>query len=178
MLSPFCQLSLSGLCAPQPFSCSLLWCALSPCAPCRAAPLAPATNPGRKKRRKQWKKRKTKRQKADECVFIWRPYEKNTGELKSIEWLLAAQLQTRHLCSFFRDPGVVVHDLHLVELLTVLQDFCFQAVQQALESQTLLLKWWGREVRDGKRKDRKYRCKERSAEDKRSAATMVSCMLD
>lgn len=46
-----------------------------------------------------------------------------------------------HLSSFFRELGVVVHDLHVVELLSVLQDFCFQTVQLALECQTLLLKW-------------------------------------
>lgn len=46
-----------------------------------------------------------------------------------------------HLGSFFRKLGVIVHDLHVVQLLSVLQDFCFQTVQLALESQTLLLKW-------------------------------------
>lgn len=45
-----------------------------------------------------------------------------------------------HLSSFFRELGVIIHDLQVVKLLSVLQNFSFQTVQLALESQTLLLK--------------------------------------
>ena len=45
-----------------------------------------------------------------------------------------------HLSSFFRELGFAVHDLQVVMFLSVLQDFCFQTVQLALESQTLLLR--------------------------------------
>lgn len=45
-----------------------------------------------------------------------------------------------HLGCFFRELGVVVHDLHVVEFRSVLQDFCLQTVQLALKCQALLLK--------------------------------------
>lgn len=45
-----------------------------------------------------------------------------------------------HLGSLFGDLSLIVEDLHLVKLLSVLQDFCLQTIQNALESQTLLLR--------------------------------------
>lgn len=45
-----------------------------------------------------------------------------------------------HLRSLFGDLSLIVEDLHLVKLLSVLQDFCLQTIQNALEGQTLLLR--------------------------------------
>lgn len=47
-----------------------------------------------------------------------------------------------YLSSFFGELGIVIHDLQVVKLLSMLQDLCFQTVQLALVSQTLLLKSW------------------------------------
>lgn len=44
-----------------------------------------------------------------------------------------------HLCSFFRELSVVVHDSQAFKFFSVPQEFCLQLVQLALERQTLIL---------------------------------------
>lgn len=69
----------------------------------------------------------------------------------SLRVVQQAEVVTRHLGSLFGELGIVVHGLQAVELLSVLQDFCFQTVQLAGVSETLLL-WSGERGKVGGRK--------------------------